>query len=156
MRVKNDARGVLGVMETCLRTNFAGVESPRCVMSSRTEFVSLNSRADCTARSVFVSAVHRLATLTHNPLQTFYGTKDLIEGTFSSTRKAMRSGTSLTLYPQPISASKRRLLNSFANLLISPMRRKSVSSRMPIPTSGHRLCAFLAVPRLAIVRSAIA
>ncbi|KAI0650734.1 patatin-domain-containing protein [Trametes meyenii] len=28
-REKNDARGVLGVLETCLRTNFAGVESAR-------------------------------------------------------------------------------------------------------------------------------
>jgi Domain of unknown function (DUF3336) len=29
LREKNDARGVLGVLETCVRTNFAGVESPR-------------------------------------------------------------------------------------------------------------------------------
>ncbi|KAH9899860.1 patatin-domain-containing protein [Cubamyces lactineus] len=29
MREKNDARGVLGVLETCLRTNFAGIESAR-------------------------------------------------------------------------------------------------------------------------------
>lgn len=28
-REKNDARGVLGVLETCIRTNFAGVESAR-------------------------------------------------------------------------------------------------------------------------------
>jgi hypothetical protein len=28
-REKNDARGVLGVLETCIRTNFAGVESSR-------------------------------------------------------------------------------------------------------------------------------
>lgn len=29
LRKNNDARGVLGVLETCLRTNFAGVESAR-------------------------------------------------------------------------------------------------------------------------------
>ncbi|KAJ3555830.1 hypothetical protein NM688_g2363 [Phlebia brevispora] len=29
MRAKNDVRGVLGVLETCIRTNFAGTESPR-------------------------------------------------------------------------------------------------------------------------------
>ena len=29
LRKSNDARGVLGVLETCLRTNFAGVESAR-------------------------------------------------------------------------------------------------------------------------------
>ncbi|KAI0699797.1 acyl transferase/acyl hydrolase/lysophospholipase [Cytidiella melzeri] len=29
LRAKNDARGLLGVLETCIRTNFAGVESPR-------------------------------------------------------------------------------------------------------------------------------
>lgn len=28
-RERNDARGVLGVLETCIRTNFAGVESSR-------------------------------------------------------------------------------------------------------------------------------
>ena len=31
MRAKNDIRGVLGVLETCIRTNFAGIESPRYV-----------------------------------------------------------------------------------------------------------------------------
>ncbi|KAI0254899.1 acyl transferase/acyl hydrolase/lysophospholipase [Lactifluus subvellereus] len=29
LRSKNDARGVLGILETCIRNNFAGVESPR-------------------------------------------------------------------------------------------------------------------------------
>lgn len=29
LREKNDVRGVLGVLETCIRTNFAAVESPR-------------------------------------------------------------------------------------------------------------------------------
>ena len=29
LRKNDDARGVLGVLETCLRTNFAGVESAR-------------------------------------------------------------------------------------------------------------------------------
>ncbi|KAF8655297.1 hypothetical protein AX16_003196 [Volvariella volvacea WC 439] len=29
LREKNDARGCLGVLETCIRSNFAGVESPR-------------------------------------------------------------------------------------------------------------------------------
>jgi hypothetical protein len=29
MRQNNDVRGVLGVLETCLRTNFAGIESAR-------------------------------------------------------------------------------------------------------------------------------
>lgn len=29
LRTRNDARGVLGVLETCVRTNFAGVDSPR-------------------------------------------------------------------------------------------------------------------------------
>lgn len=29
LRRSDDARGVLGVLETCLRTNFAGVESAR-------------------------------------------------------------------------------------------------------------------------------
>ena len=29
LRRDNDARGVLGVLETCIRTNFAGVESAR-------------------------------------------------------------------------------------------------------------------------------
>ncbi|KAI0761733.1 hypothetical protein BC629DRAFT_1726055 [Irpex lacteus] len=29
LRAKNDAHGLLGVLETCIRTNFAGVESPR-------------------------------------------------------------------------------------------------------------------------------
>ena len=29
LREKNDVRGVLGVLETCIRTNFAGVESAR-------------------------------------------------------------------------------------------------------------------------------
>lgn len=31
LREKNDARGLLGVLETCVRTNFAGIESSRCV-----------------------------------------------------------------------------------------------------------------------------
>lgn len=31
LRRNNDARGVLGVLETCIRTNFAGVESARYV-----------------------------------------------------------------------------------------------------------------------------
>ena len=31
LRKNDDVRGVLGVLETCLRTNFAGVESARCV-----------------------------------------------------------------------------------------------------------------------------
>lgn len=29
LRAKNDARGVLGILGTCIRNNFAGVESPR-------------------------------------------------------------------------------------------------------------------------------
>ncbi|KAI0092473.1 acyl transferase/acyl hydrolase/lysophospholipase [Irpex rosettiformis] len=29
LRAKNDAHGLLGVLETCIRTNFAGLESPR-------------------------------------------------------------------------------------------------------------------------------
>jgi hypothetical protein len=29
LREKKDVRGVLGVLETCIRTNFVGVESPR-------------------------------------------------------------------------------------------------------------------------------
>lgn len=29
LRRRDDARGVLGVLETCIRTNFAGVESQR-------------------------------------------------------------------------------------------------------------------------------
>ena len=29
LRKNNDIRGVLGVLETCIRTNFAGVESAR-------------------------------------------------------------------------------------------------------------------------------
>lgn len=29
LRANKDARGVLGVLETCMRSNFAGVESPR-------------------------------------------------------------------------------------------------------------------------------
>lgn len=29
LREKNDARGCLGVLETCIRSNFAGVESAR-------------------------------------------------------------------------------------------------------------------------------
>jgi hypothetical protein len=31
LREKKDVRGVLGVLETCIRTNFVGVESPRWV-----------------------------------------------------------------------------------------------------------------------------
>lgn len=31
LREKDDIRGVLGVLETCIRTNFAGVESARYV-----------------------------------------------------------------------------------------------------------------------------
>ena len=29
LREKNDVRGCLGVLETCMRSNFAAVESPR-------------------------------------------------------------------------------------------------------------------------------
>ena len=29
LRERNDVRGVLGVLETCIRSDFAGVESPR-------------------------------------------------------------------------------------------------------------------------------
>lgn len=29
LRERNDVRGVLGILETCIRSNFAGVESPR-------------------------------------------------------------------------------------------------------------------------------
>lgn len=29
LREKDDARGVLGVLETCIKANFAGTESPR-------------------------------------------------------------------------------------------------------------------------------
>lgn len=35
LRKKNDIRGLLGVLETCLRTNFAGVESARYVERHR-------------------------------------------------------------------------------------------------------------------------
>ncbi|KAF7965985.1 hypothetical protein HWV62_40557 [Athelia sp. TMB] len=34
LREKNDVRGVLGVLETCIRTNFAAVESPRLYSES--------------------------------------------------------------------------------------------------------------------------
>lgn len=33
LRKSKDVRGVLGVLETCIRTNFAGVESARCAES---------------------------------------------------------------------------------------------------------------------------
>ena len=32
LREKNDVRGLLGVLEMCVRHNFGGVESARCVM----------------------------------------------------------------------------------------------------------------------------
>jgi hypothetical protein len=32
LREKKDARGCLGVLETCIRPNFAAVESPRLVL----------------------------------------------------------------------------------------------------------------------------
>ena len=34
LREKKDARGLLGVLETCIRTNFAGVESARYGMAT--------------------------------------------------------------------------------------------------------------------------
>ncbi|THH15500.1 hypothetical protein EW146_g4984 [Bondarzewia mesenterica] len=59
LREKNDARGVLGVLETCIRSNFAGVESTRRVfLDWLLEFARLMAGSDCT---------------------TFYGTKDLLE-----------------------------------------------------------------------------
>ncbi|TFY82714.1 hypothetical protein EWM64_g1287 [Hericium alpestre] len=51
LREKNDARGVLGVLETCVRNNFAGVDSSS---------------------------------------ETFYGTKDLIEGYISELESALQ------------------------------------------------------------------
>lgn len=36
LRKNKDVRGVLGVLETCIRTNFAGVESARLVVSIHT------------------------------------------------------------------------------------------------------------------------
>ncbi|PCH41001.1 patatin-domain-containing protein [Wolfiporia cocos MD-104 SS10] len=53
LREKKDARGLLGVLETCIRTNFAGVESSRLYS------------------------------------ETFYGTKDLIEGKWNVHEKAL-------------------------------------------------------------------
>lgn len=43
LREKGDARGVLGVLETCMRTNFAGVESARYVYSGFTEIISIRA-----------------------------------------------------------------------------------------------------------------
>lgn len=32
--MKNDVRGVLEILETCIRNSFAGVESPRFVLTA--------------------------------------------------------------------------------------------------------------------------
>ncbi|KAF9057597.1 acyl transferase/acyl hydrolase/lysophospholipase [Panaeolus papilionaceus] len=53
-REKNDVRGCLGVLETCIRANFAGIESSRLYS------------------------------------ETFFGTKDLIEGYFDELEKSIR------------------------------------------------------------------
>ena len=54
-RENNDVRGLLGVLEMCVRHNFGGVESARCVtfITSETEH-GLISRVStgCTARCV--------------------------------------------------------------------------------------------------------
>jgi hypothetical protein len=59
MREKNDVRGVLGVLEVCVRGNFAGTESARLYSEVRWDLIYSVS-------------------LTNHP-QSFWGTKNLIE-----------------------------------------------------------------------------
>ncbi|KAJ7228603.1 acyl transferase/acyl hydrolase/lysophospholipase [Mycena pura] len=56
LREKNDVRGCLGILETCMRPNFAAVESPRVIQAF---------------------------------LQTFLGTKDLIEAYYEEQERAL-------------------------------------------------------------------
>lgn len=59
MREKNDVRGVLGVLEVCVRGNFAGTESARLYSEVSWDLIHNVSLA--------------------NRLQSFWGTKNLIE-----------------------------------------------------------------------------
>lgn len=57
LREKNDVRGVLGVLETCIRTNFAGVESARYVERHRpSNFSSHAIPTDFTVRLVVMAS----------------------------------------------------------------------------------------------------
>jgi hypothetical protein len=44
LREKDDARGILGVLETCIRANFAGTESVRLYSQVRYEFFHRRER----------------------------------------------------------------------------------------------------------------
>lgn len=51
LREKKDARGCLGVLETCTRPNFAAIESSRSVVP-RVNLSDLILEIDCTVKSV--------------------------------------------------------------------------------------------------------
>ena len=55
LRAKDDARGVMGILETCLRTNFAGIESARYKILfnfCQANFEDSNLYTDCIARYI--------------------------------------------------------------------------------------------------------
>lgn len=56
LREKNDARGCLGVLETCIRANFAGIESSRSALTPSLYPCYSTLSTDCTARFVLVIA----------------------------------------------------------------------------------------------------
>lgn len=83
-RENNDVRGLLGVLEMCVRHNFGGVESARCVT-----FIT-SDRNRIWPYLVFQQAIQRGALrcaattgmkidMEHHAIKTFYGTKYLIE-----------------------------------------------------------------------------
>ncbi|KAH0840150.1 hypothetical protein J3R83DRAFT_1131 [Lanmaoa asiatica] len=71
LRERNDVRGVLGVLETCIRSNFAGVESPR--------LYSEGHLLSCQIPDIYLT-----------PFQTFLGTKNLIESYHDEQERALR------------------------------------------------------------------
>ena len=74
-RERKDARALLGVLETCMRTNFAGIESSRsvCYLESSSQLILIHNIPDSTARFAKIIASHLIVLI--RPLPDFLWNK---------------------------------------------------------------------------------
>ena len=110
LRAKNDARGVLGVLETCVRTNFAGVESPRY---ANPHFNCITANVHSWVNRLYSEVTGIIRFLSVIMLRTSF--LDILRYKGPHRRYAWRSVSVYRLWidtvAQPTSRSKKRLCN---------------------------------------------
>lgn len=147
LRKINDVRGLMGVLEICLRNNFAGTEGMRI-------YSEVSQRANFLAAGRINLGAHGLTTK-HFGAQAFIGTKRSIE---SESRRALGLLGMRILrthfFPQATSMKSRNPSTLYSHRKIFRSRKNVASTAPSTRIMARRRCACRAVLALATTTSA--